>query len=54
MKKNAKIMYQRCSYLWKQIGKYRKAKAPCPKCKSWNTTVENGIFYCADCGFEGG
>ena len=31
-----------------------KAKAPCPKCGSWNTDVENGIFYCNDCGFEGG
>lgn len=30
------------------------AKAPCPRCKSWNTNVENGIFYCANCGYEGG
>lgn len=30
------------------------AKAPCPECNSWNTNVENGIFYCEDCGFEGG
>lgn len=37
-----------------RIGRYRKAIAPCPRCKSWNTTVENGIFYCADCDFEGG
>ncbi len=32
----------------------KKAKAPCPKCNSWNTNVENGIFYCEDCGFESG
>lgn len=31
----------------------RKAKAPCPRCGSWNTDVENSIFFCADCGFEG-
>ena len=38
----------------KTITKYaEKAKAPCPKCKSWNTNVENGIFYCHNCGFEG-
>ena len=45
-----------------RIGKYaigdrcraRKALAPCPKCGSWNTIVENGIFVCYDCGFEGG
>lgn len=30
------------------------ALAPCPKCGSWNTNVENGIFYCESCGFEGG
>ena len=29
------------------------AKAPCPECNSWNTTVENGIFYCEECGFGG-
>ena len=38
----------------RHIGRYRKAKAPCPRCKSWKTTVENGIFYCADCHYEGG
>lgn len=32
----------------------RKANAPCPKCHSWNTTVENGIFVCHNCGFDGG
>ena len=32
----------------------KKALAPCPRCNSWNTNVENGIFYCEDCGFEGG
>lgn len=32
----------------------RKALAPCPKCNSWNTIVENNIFVCLDCGFEGG
>lgn len=32
----------------------RKAKAPCPRCGSWNTDVENNIFYCNDCEFEGG
>ena len=30
-----------------------KAKAPCPRCKSWNTNVQNNIFYCEDCGYEG-
>lgn len=38
----------------KQEEPRRKALAPCPKCKSWNTSVENGIFFCEDCGFEGG
>ncbi len=32
---------------------YRKAKAPCPRCGSWNTIVENNIFVCLDCDFEG-
>lgn len=31
----------------------RKALAPCPRCNSWNTIVENNIFVCLDCGFEG-
>lgn len=31
----------------------RKALAPCPRCGLWNTTVENGIFHCMDCDFEG-
>ena len=30
-----------------------KALAPCPRCDSWNTEVENGIFVCLDCDFEG-
>ncbi len=32
----------------------RKAKAPCPRCGSWNTIVENRIFVCLDCDYEGG
>ena len=32
----------------------KKALAPCPKCNSWETTVQNGIFVCHNCGFEGG
>ena len=32
----------------------RKALAPCPKCGSWNANVENRIFHCEDCGYEGG
>lgn len=32
----------------------RKALAPCPRCGSKNTIVENGIFVCLDCDFEGG
>lgn len=32
---------------------FRKAKAPCPRCGSWNATVENDIFVCHNCGFEG-
>ena len=31
----------------------RKSTAPCPRCNSWNTSVENGIFYCSNCGYEG-
>lgn len=31
----------------------RKANAPCPVCGSWNTIVENNIFVCHNCGFEG-
>ena len=30
-----------------------KAKAPCPRCNSWNTNIQNGIFYCMDCDYEG-
>jgi|GEM_PF-2976848 len=33
--------------------RWRKANAPCPRCGSWNTTVENNIFVCHDCGYEG-
>lgn len=32
----------------------RKALVPCSRCKSWETTVANGIFVCHNCGFEGG
>ena len=32
----------------------KKALAPCPRCGSWETDVENGIFYCNNCGLEGG
>ena len=34
--------------------KRRPAKAPCPRCGSWETTVENGIFHCENCNYEGG
>ena len=32
----------------------RKAIAPCPKCGSWNTYVENSIFVCESCDYTGG
>lgn len=32
----------------------RKALAPCPKCRSWNTYVIKDIFYCDDCGYVEG
>ena len=47
-----------CGYRWNRIldshRDSRKALAPCPRCKSRNTIVENGIFVCLDCDFEGG
>ena len=36
------------------LRKKEKAIAPCPRCDSDNTFVENGIFICLDCDFEGG
>ena len=36
------------------LRKKEKALAPCPRCDSWNTIVENGIFVCLDCDYEGG
>lgn len=36
------------------IRKKEKALAPCPRCGSWNTEAENGIFVCLDCDYEGG
>ncbi|MBQ8429647.1 MAG: trypsin-like peptidase domain-containing protein [Clostridia bacterium] len=46
-----------CRHRWQHsnviLREARKALAPCPRCGSWNTTVENNIFYCADCDFEG-
>lgn len=36
------------------LQKREKAMAPCPKCHSWNTIVESGIFVCLDCDYEGG
>lgn len=44
-----------CGHRWLKSANRQKvqAKAPCPRCHSWNTNVENGIFYCEDCGFEG-
>lgn len=38
----------------KPSGELKKALAPCPRCKSNETTVQNGIFVCHNCGFEGG
>lgn len=35
------------------LRKTEKALAPCPRCDSDNTDVENGIFVCNDCDFEG-
>lgn len=38
----------------KPSGELKKALAPCPRCKSNETTVQNGIFVCHNYGFEGG
>ena len=44
--------------LYKRFTKYSKERrpslAPCPRCGSWNCDVENNIFYCYDCEYEGG
>ncbi len=32
----------------------RPAKCPCPKCGEWAGDIENNIFYCNNCGHEGG
>ena len=38
----------------KPFGELKKALAPCPRCRADETTVQNGIFVCHNCGFEGG
>lgn len=31
----------------------KKAICPCPRCRGTNGIVQNGIFYCPDCDYEG-
>ena len=35
-----------------KITKYAASSKPCPRCKSTNTDLENGIYYCYDCEYE--